>query len=151
MNRFDSKVWVVNTCPSRGNNQKQVVVVVVFTSNRSFYPTTSAVHPVSFLILHPREIQTMWSQTGAIIICIRNAVRYQVFGVCDRRDITSQCIMHSLFYTWINTGLPGYCAKDISVPWVLCHSLTEVTKVPGKGRGILQNLQKFWVRVRKCC
>ena len=33
-----------------------VVVVVVFTLNRSFYPTTSAVPPVSFLILHPREI-----------------------------------------------------------------------------------------------
>ena len=41
-----------------------VVVIVVFTLiNRSFYPTTSAVHPVSFLILHPREIQIMWSQT----------------------------------------------------------------------------------------
>ena len=31
-----------------------VVIVVVFTLNRSFYPTTSAVPPVSFLILHPR-------------------------------------------------------------------------------------------------
>ena len=48
MNCFDSKV---------------VVVAVVFTFNRSFYPTTSAVPPVSFLILHPREIQIMWSQT----------------------------------------------------------------------------------------
>ena len=40
-------------------------VVVVFTLNRSFYPTTSAaaVPPVSFLILHPREIQVLWSQT----------------------------------------------------------------------------------------
>ena len=38
---------------------------VVFTLNRSFYPTTSVVHPVSVLIFHPtrREIQTMWSQT----------------------------------------------------------------------------------------
>ena len=34
-----------------------VVVVVVFTLKRSFYPTTSAVPPVSFLILHRREIQ----------------------------------------------------------------------------------------------
>ena len=33
------------------------------TLNRSFYPTTSAVPPVSFLILHPREIQIMWSKT----------------------------------------------------------------------------------------
>ena len=40
-----------------------IAVVVVFTLNRSFYPTTSAVPPVSFLILHPREIQIMWSQT----------------------------------------------------------------------------------------
>ena len=39
------------------------VFAVVFTLNRSFYPTTSAVPPVSFLILHPREIQIMWSQT----------------------------------------------------------------------------------------
>ena len=28
---------------------------VVLTSNRSFYPTTSAVPPASFLILHPRD------------------------------------------------------------------------------------------------
>ena len=30
---------------------------------RSFYPMTSAVPPVSFLILHRREIQILWSQT----------------------------------------------------------------------------------------
>ena len=35
---------------------------VVFTLNRSFYPRTSAVPPVPFLILHPREIQILWSQ-----------------------------------------------------------------------------------------
>ena len=40
-----------------------VVVVVFFTLNRSFYPTTSSVPAVSFLILHPREIQIMGSQT----------------------------------------------------------------------------------------
>ena len=33
-----------------------VVVVVAFTLNRSFYSTTSGVHPVSVLILHAREI-----------------------------------------------------------------------------------------------
>ena len=32
-----------------------VVDVVVFTLNGSFYPTTSAVSPVTFLILHRRE------------------------------------------------------------------------------------------------
>ena len=31
--------------------------------NRSFYPPTSAVPRVPFLILHPREIQILWSQT----------------------------------------------------------------------------------------
>ena len=41
----------------------RLVVVVVFTLNRSFYHTTSAVPPVSFLIPHPREIQVLWSQT----------------------------------------------------------------------------------------
>ena len=30
-------------------------VVAVFTLNRSMYPATSAVPPVSFLILHPRD------------------------------------------------------------------------------------------------
>ena len=39
------------------------VVIVVFTLNRSFYPTTSAVPPVSFLILDPREIQILWSDS----------------------------------------------------------------------------------------
>ena len=34
-----------------------VVVVVVFILHRSFYPSTSAVHPVSVLILQPREIK----------------------------------------------------------------------------------------------
>ena len=50
----------------------------------------------------------------------------------------------------MNTGLPGYCNKGILVPRVLCHSLTEVTEVPGEGMRILQNLQKFRVLVRKC-
>ena len=40
----------------------RAVAVAVFTLNRSFYPTTSAVPPASFLILHPREIQILWSQ-----------------------------------------------------------------------------------------
>ena len=34
-----------------------VVVVVVFTLNRPFYPSTSAEPPVSFLVLHPSEIK----------------------------------------------------------------------------------------------
>ena len=42
-------------------------VVAVFTLHRYFYPTTSAVHPVSvLLLLHPMirvEIQILWSQS----------------------------------------------------------------------------------------
>ena len=49
--------------PSRRMQTHIVVVVFVFTLNRYFYRTTSAVPPVSFLILHPREIQILWSQT----------------------------------------------------------------------------------------
>ena len=39
-----------------------VVIVVVCTSNRPFYPASSA-HPVSVLIPCPREILILWSQT----------------------------------------------------------------------------------------
>ena len=39
-----------------------LVVRVVFALNRSFSPMTS-VHPESVPILHPREIQIVWSQT----------------------------------------------------------------------------------------
>ena len=49
-------------CPTV-NDVVVVVFVVVLTLNRSFYRTTSAVHPASVLILYPREIQIMWSQT----------------------------------------------------------------------------------------
>ena len=40
---------------TRTTTEATTTVVVVFTLNRSFYPTTSAVPPVSFLILHPRD------------------------------------------------------------------------------------------------
>ena len=45
-----------------------VVVAVVFTLNRSFYPTTSAVHPVSVLVLHPtREIPGTVLRTNYVV------------------------------------------------------------------------------------
>ena len=44
----------------------------------------------------------------------------------------------------MNTGLPGYYSKGIPAPRVFCHYLTEVTEVPSKGMGILQNLLKLW-------
>ena len=34
-----------------------------FTFIRSFYPSTSRTHPVSALILHPREMQVLWSRS----------------------------------------------------------------------------------------
>ena len=37
--------------------------------------------------------------------------------------------------TLIYAGHCGYCFKRIAVPGVLCHSLTELTEVPGKGLG----------------
>ena len=40
-----------------------VVVVVVFTLNRLFYPASSVL-PVSVLIPYPREILMLWSQTA---------------------------------------------------------------------------------------
>ena len=49
----------------------------------------------------------------------------------------------------ICTGHCGYCYKLLPVPRVLWRSLTELTEVPGKGMGFLQNLQKFRVRARK--
>ena len=48
----------------------------------------------------------------------------------------------------MNTELPGYCNEDIPVARVLGHSLTGVTKFPGKGMKILQKIQKFRVRAR---
>ena len=55
--------WSRSSCERRCKRIYRVCVVcVVFTLNRSFYPTTS-VHPVSVLIVHPREIQILWSQT----------------------------------------------------------------------------------------
>ena len=48
----------------------------------------------------------------------------------------------------MDTAIPGYGNEGIPVPRVLCHSLTGVTEFPGKGTGILQNFQKFRVRVR---
>ena len=40
-----------------------VVVIVVFTLNRLFYPASSVL-PVSVLIPYPREILMLWSQTA---------------------------------------------------------------------------------------
>ena len=44
-----------------GGQRVVLCVLLSFTLNRSFCPRS--VHPVSVLILNPREIQIMWSQT----------------------------------------------------------------------------------------
>ena len=51
---------------TRYTNVPTSTAFFVFAVNRSFYPTTSPVHPVSVLILHPTEIQILWSQTAAV-------------------------------------------------------------------------------------
>ena len=61
--RVPTAVAIFSGTPTPGRNMIIPRCLVVFTLNRSFYPTTSsAVPPVSFLILHPREAQIMWSQ-----------------------------------------------------------------------------------------
>ena len=60
-------VWLLPHLSLSSHNQSQSqqarrAVVVVFALNHSFYPTTSAVPPVSFVILHPREVHILWSQ-----------------------------------------------------------------------------------------
>ena len=64
--RYDIRIDANNSNPEALLHDNYLYdFIVVFTLSRSFceYPTTPAVAPVSFLILHPREIQIMWSQT----------------------------------------------------------------------------------------
>ena len=75
-------------------------------------------------------------------------VRCSICSKQTRYDIITTCIIHSLGLT-LNEFMwapRGHCNKGILVPRVLCHSLTEITEVPGKGLGILQNSHKFRVR-----
>ena len=49
---------------------------VFFTLNRSFYPSTSSTPIIlSVPILHPREVQALWSQTYDTEILHRNAAK----------------------------------------------------------------------------
>ena len=92
---------------------------------------------------------------GGLVLC--NFVLGEVWRQRDGRDVTSECITRDmrserarpLFAKFtICTGHSCYCYKRIPVPGVLCHRLTELTELPGKGTGFLQNFQKFRVRVR---
>ena len=58
-------VWFIflRACHAPSCRTPLLPFVVVFTLNRSFYPTTSAVPPVSFLVLHPRD--TKYVVTGS--------------------------------------------------------------------------------------
>ena len=57
-------MFVVHSgCGGCGGGGGSSGVVVVFTLNRSFAPTKSA-HPVSVLILHPREINIWVTYCG---------------------------------------------------------------------------------------
>ena len=71
--------------------KEQFNVCVVFTLNRSFCSTTkyTQCHPVSVLILHPREIQIMWSQTAVREKNQKPKTRFLVLSltgrVCSRK------------------------------------------------------------------
>ena len=58
-----------------------VVIVAVFTLNRSFNPATSAVHPVSVLI-HPRN--THFNPVFAVLYGLEDQTHYQVNEVNPR-------------------------------------------------------------------
>ena len=85
-------------------------VVVVFTLNRSFYPTISAVNPVPVLILHPREIQTMWSQTETD----NNGGGYWIFSRVDIGYFCAGCHPQRFRHNHRSAG---------SASWILEHSL----------------------------
>ena len=48
------------------------------------------------------------------------------------------------------TEVPGRYKNAVPVPRVLWHWCTELTEVPGTGMNVVQNLQKFRVRVWIC-
>ena len=61
--------------------------------------------------------------------------------------------MHNAYTLWViktefmHVGSPGIVTKVYPYPrYCLCHSLTEVTEVPGSGMGILLKSQNFRVR-----
>ena len=54
-----------------------LVVVVVFTLNPFFYPTTSAVHPVSAPILHPRDIPG--TNNSVVTLCLAFVACFLLF------------------------------------------------------------------------
>ena len=45
------------------------------------------------------------------------------------------------------TELPGRYENAVPVPRVLWHGRTDLTEVPGTGMNVVQNSQKFFVRV----
>ena len=64
MNTISTIQYMSEWLAKQEHESKPLVVPQLLSShwNRSFYPTTSAVHPVSVLILHHREIRILWSQ-----------------------------------------------------------------------------------------
>ena len=45
------------------------------------------------------------------------------------------------------TEVPGRYKNAVPVPLVLWHGRTDLTEVPGTGMNVVQNSQKFFVRV----
>ena len=85
-----------------------------------------------------------------ILFCFGNFLSVCGVSVTDETWRQNAYHEHYTALDLICTVHWGYCYKRIPVPLVLCHSLTELTDVPGKGMGFLQNFQNFLIRVRKC-
>ena len=93
-------------------------------------------------------------ERGGLFLCIlyfRNFVSVCSVSVWPtRHDVRMHNMSITRHSTLICTGHRGYGYKRMLALRVLCHSLTELTEVPGKGMGFLQKFQKFQVRVPKC-
>ena len=49
------------------------------------------------------------------------------------------------------TKVPGRYKKAVPVPRLLWHGRADLTEVSGTGTNVVQNSQKFFVRVRMLC
>ena len=84
------------------------VVCVVHMKPFSFCPSTSSTHPVSLLILHPREMQEFGKRSRQChampSYCIRQAQRVGASGECARPEVScysnvdpqKQSVVHSI-------------------------------------------------------
>ena len=96
-----------------------------------------------------RRILICSTAAARAAVSLRNESVLFLFScsVCDWRDMTSECMTYPalLGYNPNRYRYPGYFDKGIPLPRVLCHSLTELTEVPGTGTEDSRNSRKFRV------